>query len=436
MGFFRYGGIMSDQISSKDVAVRAHDIAVCLERTTVPEFELLHNLGMATRLALHLRGVQAVRYEIVKMVATFILDFPTSAVKPVLEILAEAEFVQLVTEGKTIKTVIPDVPYYDRLFEGLGSVVSPNNFSEHEKLTVTLAHRLASSPLVKETVYNYGAEKRTVDRIVDIGIQSAFLSQKRARGKNILISPTYFAENTNAYADLVASEGSGRVKKIINLLKSNQGWPLSLILSSDELGGVKLDKKDLIVFQKLAGYGFLPPPAIETKHAGVNHFLFGPRPGKARLPLFKKPIYEAAMALVAAVRQGQLLPNKFAIRSPFWILNALKDKGFIKANTEAYEQYKKVATLRVGRLVKTGGDWYRFELIRNPENEEAVEMAILMVSGGEAKVESSEDIILALRKGEKYVESLIGRKRLLKDSIIDADEETENAIDEFLLRGK
>ena len=213
-------------ITSQEIAVRAHDITVCLERTTVPEFELLHTLGMAARLALHLRGVQAVKYDTIKNVATYILDFPTHAVKPVLALLADAEFVQLVSEGKTIKTIIPDIPYYDSLFRDLGVVAETSNLSEHEQFAVVLSQRLSSSPLVKETVYNFGAEKQVVDRIVDIGKQAAFLSLKRARGRDVLLSPTYFSENKYAYADLVAAHGAGRVKKIIKLLKQNQGWPL------------------------------------------------------------------------------------------------------------------------------------------------------------------------------------------------------------------
>jgi hypothetical protein len=124
--------------TTTDRVVRAHDITVCLERTSVPEFEQLQQVGLATRLALHLRGVQAVKYELVKKVAVYLLDFPSQAVRPVLELLAEAEFVQLVTEGRTIKTVIPDIPFYDRMFLGIGQIFEPNAFSEHEQFALKL----------------------------------------------------------------------------------------------------------------------------------------------------------------------------------------------------------------------------------------------------------------------------------------------------------
>ena len=45
------------------------------------------------------------------------------------------------------------------------------------------------------------------------------------------------------------------------------------------------------------------------------------------------------MALVAAVRQGQLLPKQHAVRNPPQLLRALRDRKSLRANTEAMEQY-------------------------------------------------------------------------------------------------
>lgn len=425
-----------DKPTPQEIAVRAHDITVCLERTSVSDFDELTKLGMAVRLALHLRGVPAVTYTLLREVAIHLLDFPGAAVRPVLELLAEAEFVRLDTEGKTIKTVIPDVPFFENLFTDLGNVVGSNNFSEPEVLTLLLVHRLASAPMLVDHAYTLGADKSLVDKIVDIGAQGSFIINQRARGKSILLSPTYFPENSQAYADLVAASGTERVKKILDLLKNNQGWPLAKLSKERELAGVRLDDKDIATITMLAGEGFIPPPAIQTRHAGINHFLFGPRPGPTRLPPFKRPVYEAAMALVAAVRQGQLLPAQYAIRSPRALLYSFKEKGYLKATTEAVEQYRQVAALRVGRLEITGAGWAKLVLIDLPENIEAVDMAMELISGSEPPVTPSEDIILSLRKGEKYVESLIGRKRILEDKVVSPDEESRSALDNFLLRAR
>ncbi len=427
-----------DQLTPELIALRAHDITVCLENSSVPDFDLLSLLGMGVRLALHLRGVQAISYNIVRNVAVYLLAIPPAAVRPVLELLAEAEFVRLDVEGRTIKTVIPDVPFYERIFSDLAQAAGPENLSEPEWLTLQLTQKLASSPIPRDQAYQLGADKALVDRVLAIGSQGSFIIDHRARGRSILLSPTYFPESPDAYVALVAGEGSARVKKILDLLRSNQGWPLALVEKEREITGVSLDDADLAVMRALAGQGFVPPPAIETRHAGVNHFLFGPRPGELRLQPSKRPIYEAAMALVAAVRQGQLLPRMYAIHYPDALLRSLREKGFIRANTEAMEQYRQVATLKIGRLeVQEGSQgWARLVLIDRPENIEAIDLARLMVRGSEPPVASHEDIVLALRKGESYVESLIGRKRILAEhEPIQIDEESKHAIDSFLLRG-
>jgi hypothetical protein len=426
----------SDKLLPQTVAVRAHDITVCLERNSVSEFDELTRLGMAVRLALHLRGVPPVSYSLLKDVAVHLLDFSTVAVRPVLHLLAEAEFVKLDTEGNTIKTIIPDIPFYENLFDNLGEVIGSNNFSEPETLTLFLVDKLAKSPMAMDSVYNFGAEKSLVDRIVDIGTQGAFLTCKRARGRSVLMSPTYFPENSQAYADLVSAGGSSRVKKVLELLKRYQGWPLSKIKAEKAIADHNLNQKDLNLITMLAGEGFVPPPGITTSHAGTNYFIFGPRPSLTQLPSYKRPVYEAAMALVAAVRQGQFLPNSYAIKYPKSLLRAFKQKGYLEANTEAIEQYRQVAALRVGRLETTKPGWSRLRLIDLPENIEAVDMAIDLISAEEPSVKPDENIILSLRAGEKYVESLIGRKRLIQDTVVPPDEESKNAIDNFLLKGR
>jgi len=79
-------------IQNQDVAVRAHDIVVCMERTRATEYDGLFTLGTAVRLALHLRGSPPVSYELVKDVAVHLLSFGTAEVKPAIVLLADAEY--------------------------------------------------------------------------------------------------------------------------------------------------------------------------------------------------------------------------------------------------------------------------------------------------------------------------------------------------------
>lgn len=160
---------MADPTQAADLAVRAHDIVVCMERARPSEFEALSILGSAVRLALHLRGAPVVDNELLRQVAIHVLLLQPGEVRPALELLAEAEFVQLVTEGKTIKAIIPNVPYFDDLFGTLGEVAQSGGLNEMEQLTVLIAQRLSQSPISREHVFSLGAEKRAVDKALRIG---------------------------------------------------------------------------------------------------------------------------------------------------------------------------------------------------------------------------------------------------------------------------
>ena len=82
----------------KEVAARCHEIQTGLGLAEVPEFEGLRAVGMAVRLSLHIRGLPSVNYETMRLVATHFLGIPSVAVKSILELLAEVEFVKLQTE--------------------------------------------------------------------------------------------------------------------------------------------------------------------------------------------------------------------------------------------------------------------------------------------------------------------------------------------------
>ena len=79
---------------------------------------------MAVRLALHLRGLATIPYEQVRLVAIHLLGIPALAVQRILTLLADVDFVFLVTQGKTIRSVLPKVPYYEDLYSQLGEYAS------------------------------------------------------------------------------------------------------------------------------------------------------------------------------------------------------------------------------------------------------------------------------------------------------------------------
>jgi len=419
--------------------MRCHEIQTTLGNLDVPEFETIPELGMATRLALHLRGLPLVKYETLKLVASHFLNVPTIAVERIVRLLAEVEFVRLQQTGSTIKGVLPTVPYYEELYEGLGQFASSErSFNETEQLTLTLVERLAKSPEKTDSLQNkLGADKALFKRSVQIGTKGEFLVHRRFRGRDILINPTYFSENSEIFADAVAASGAKAVSGLMKAVRQSQGWPLQLIEKGKRLGEFDIHPDQLQLLKRLAQDGVVKPPTIETTYAGKNHFMFTPTPSGAALTPGKREIYEKAMAIVAAIRQGQLLPRAYAIRSPGAVLYTLMTNLRLgKATREATQQYKQLTFLRVARLRDVGGGFSEVEIIDTPENREALKIAYDLVTDGKPSgVEVDDGARKALQESQEYVESLVSSAEMRRRETVQLSDDQAEQLDLLFLEG-
>ena len=160
-------------------------------------------------------------------------------------------------------------------------------------------------------------------------------------------------------------------------VRSLQGVPLSLIEDGTiHFNGEALPPAQVRVLQRLAEDGAVKPPSITTSHHGGQHFLFTPTPTGAALPVTKRDIYERAMHLVAAVRQGQFLAKEYKIRRPGAVLYTLQRDGKLgKPTTETHEQYKNLVRHRVVQVVPTMNGFAELRLIETRENREALAIA-------------------------------------------------------------
>ena len=162
------------------------------------------------------------------------------------------------------------------------------------------------------------------------------------------------------------------------------------------------------------------PPTIETPHSGKNHFIFTPTPSSGVLSLGRRDIYEKAMAIVAAIRQGQLLPKAYAIRSPGAVLYTLqRDLQLGRATTEANQQYKQLSISRVAVLEDVGGGFSILKIIDTPENREALNIAYDLVNDGASKgLEVDQDARNAMQQNQEYVESAIASAEMRKTETV------------------
>lgn len=420
--------------TNQDKAEFAHDLEVGLARKSVPEFDQLPLVGMAGKLALNVRGLGEIDGGVLRQVADHFFDIPAAVLNPVLEILAEIEYVQLVKEGKTVKKVIPSVPHFSSVYGGLGEYLGTISLTEHEELAVAVLEELRAKPEKRDALLNrLGADAPVFRRVESVTAEGGLIVPKRARGQDILVSPFYFADSLDVLAQKAATGGSKNIAKVLDLVKKAQGWPLSLILEKGEISGVKLSPEEVALLREMVADGVLRPPSLSVSGGKTEHFIFTPAPGARRLDGAAREIYERAMALVAAVRKGQLLPNQFRIRSPVALLSKLRSAKWIGASTEAAAQYSNLVTLRVGKLKKVKENWYRFELIDTDENRKAVDDAITMFEQGEPVMGVSEEARLALQRDEAYIQSLVSATKLRSVERPALDSESRTQYEQMLL---
>ncbi|RGF31651.1 hypothetical protein DW076_17450 [Clostridium sp. AF46-12NS] len=168
-----------------------------------------------------------------KPVADYYFDIPAMVLPQVLSVMEEVRHVSLVSEGKTIKKVIPMVPHFTSIYKQLGDYVGYKQLgdyvgtitlTEHEQLSVAILHELSTEA---ESVMRCSPDS-VPTRGRFLGVESitqagGLVVPKRARGHDILVSPTYFADNLDALANLAAAGSAKKIEKILGYYQSDAG---------------------------------------------------------------------------------------------------------------------------------------------------------------------------------------------------------------------
>lgn len=423
----------------KKIAVaRCHEIQLAVKDKEVSRFETITEVGMAVQLALHIRGLPSVEYDLLKLVASSLIGIPRLAVDRIVYLLADIEFVRIQKEGAKIKVVIPTVPFFEELYDGLGEYfASEAKADEFEMLTLSIVNELAGSPCNADSLANrVGADRKSFDASVEIGTKASFLINRRSRSKSILLNPTYFSENADVFSDHVAKCGAATVSRTLDLLKQAQGWPLSLIESTKEINGFKITDDEILLLKRLAQDGMVKPPSITTSHAGDNAFMFTPTPGYINVSPLKREQYERALAIVSAIRQGQLLPNNYRIRSPGAVLYKLKTELQLAPTSDYSEQYKNLVLLRIARLEPVKSGYKQLKIIDTPENRESLNIAYQLVQGDSMpELTIDKEAMNAMSGSQQYVESLISSRLMRDKENILLSEESQYELSQLILEG-
>src|SRR5258708_37509849 len=102
-----------------EIAEFAYDLHAGLSALQVPEFDDLQTIGMAAILAIHIKGLEDIDYEVLRKVSDHYMSIPSFALEKVLRVLAEVGFVKLLEKGRKIESVSPNIPAFDDVYQGL-----------------------------------------------------------------------------------------------------------------------------------------------------------------------------------------------------------------------------------------------------------------------------------------------------------------------------
>jgi len=422
----------------KVIVARCHEIQIASRDKEISKFEAIPEIGMAVQLALHICGLPLIEYERLKLVASALLGIPRLSVERIVRLLAHVEFVTLVTEGATIKMVLPTVPFFDGVYDRLGEYFETEaKPDEFEKLSLEIVDKLALAPHNTDALASsIGTDRKSFDQSIEIGVKGNFLLERRSRAKTILLNPSYFSENAEIFADQVAKNGAKTVQRTLDLIRQSQGWPLALIEQQQEINGSKISVDELSLIKRLAQEGAVKPPSITTAHKGLNQFIFTPTPGMANITPLKREIYERALAIVSAVRQGQLLPNKYRIRSPGAILYKLKTELKLSPTSDYADQYQNLVHLRIAKLDPQDNGFRQLKIIDRPENREALNIAYSLVQGNQIPTLGTDNEAASAMTGpQEYAESLVSSKLMREKEVVKLSAETNAELGRLLLEG-
>lgn len=379
---------MEKKISPLKIGIRCQDIQTSLQDISLgsltSETKNIRLLGMAERLAIHIRGTDVISdYKKLEYVAgQFGID---SLILPrVLETLEEIGWVRVKKSTGQIKKVEESVPYFKDVYSEVGEYYNNTSHSEIEDAIIETTDKLALSPINEQTIRNNLGEK-LYKIVLDIGKSGKFIEEYDSPDtkEKILYSPIYWIENPKKIEEiykLLKQFGVENVIRILREIQDYQGCPLTDRLFKTEKGSLSQD--DQILFE-LIKRGIILAPQVNS-FRGRKSFAFTPYP---EISIEEKVILEKAMAILACVRYGEHFGLITRIRYPEAILDKLLDPPhIIGPHTEIRKQYAILIGRGIGRIYPAKGvsnRWY-FQLIDKEENIKAVKLAKDLLIVGEA----------------------------------------------------
>ena len=376
----------------RDIGLRAQDIQTGLQEVDLrgPASGSLDTtllVGMAERLAVHVRGVEIISDEQRLLLVADRLGINTLVLPQVLELLEEAEFINVERRGQHFRRLIDRVPYFSDVYSQLGEIWASRGPGETETATIEILHRLAKAPEKRSQLRNdYGLSDVEFTVLLEVGKEGGYVDEftSHTDSSSVLFSPLYWEELGEETFRLLERYGANRILSAIRTVEKRQGMPIPDL-------SVDSSQSDRIVFEAMA-VGLLPSPEINSVN-GPKRFAFTPYRGQITLDIDERPILQKARAILACVRYGQHFGGVTKIRNPAALLDALVKTGRLSPHSEIPQQYATLVVEGIARVspAATSSDRYVLQIIDTPENNRALRIAVDMLTVGEALADRGLD---------------------------------------------
>ena len=157
------------------IGLRAQDIQTGLQEVQVagPAAGMLDTtllVGMACRLAIHIRGVDIIDDEQRLYLLGDRIGINSLVLPTVLELLEEAEFATIERSLGHIKRISERVPYFGNIYDRLGEIWGDRNPHEVEQATIQILDKLVDGPRALTNIRsNYSLDDSDFDTLLRVG---------------------------------------------------------------------------------------------------------------------------------------------------------------------------------------------------------------------------------------------------------------------------
>lgn len=335
------------------------------------ELEATQLVGMTAAVATAIKGQDVVaNAQDFKTIVAEQLDVDRWAFEPVIDLLAEVDFIRNVqrsTHGtESFYETVPED--FERLYGTLGEAWGDRRPGELEKALVTTVETLSYGP---RSIDSLDLDASIRAPLLELGRSAEAVRTLRVREDEVAYSPFFAYERPEAIGEALDELNVESVGEAFAQVRGYQGIPLSTSATKDVLTG-------------LVSAGLIAGPALEAPDGRIETFAVAPYGLSPDLRTIRRPVLDKALAIVAAVRMGESFGGVTNLYAPIALLRRLQEPEYAtKPHSSTKRQYAVLHRLGIVRFVGTGTR-HGIQLVDNPDNLEAVELAINLLAHGEA----------------------------------------------------